>query len=153
MVQAYLKNVMADTQNNSFVLIVGVRNSMNYLPIWIGSCEGMAILTRLKGTELPRPMTHDLLSSIIHGTDTTPNKLILTQASRGTYFALLFANRADGDILAIDIRPSDGIALAVREKFDIFIDDRIDTVDPVEQPEKHERLMGMFRPILPDDIP
>lgn len=90
------------------------------LPIWIGHPEATAILLALEGVETPRPMTHDLLSSVIETLDTMVEKVEITRVEDGTFYAAIFL-RGEGRSLVVDARPSDSIALAVRSRAPIFV--------------------------------
>jgi bifunctional DNase/RNase len=85
----------------------------NVVPIWIGLLEANAIALALEGTELPRPMTHDLMKSILHATGTRLQSVEIADIRENTYFALLHLE-VNGENTRVDARPSDAIALALR---------------------------------------
>jgi len=90
-----------------------------FLPIWIGHPEAAAILIKLQGTKLPRPMTHDLLTSIIGRFEADVARITVTELKESTFYATLTLNK-DGNEIDIDSRPSDALALAVRTEAPIF---------------------------------
>jgi bifunctional DNase/RNase len=90
-----------------------------FLPIWIGHPEAAAILIKLQGTKLPRPMTHDLLTSIIGRFEADVARITVTELKESTFYATLTLNK-DGSEIDIDSRPSDALALAVRTDAPIF---------------------------------
>jgi len=90
-----------------------------FLPIWIGHPEAAAILIKLQGTKLPRPMTHDLLTSIIGRFEADVARITVTDLKDSTFYATLTLNK-DGNEIEIDSRPSDALALAVRTEAPIF---------------------------------
>ena len=90
-----------------------------FLPIWIGHPEAAAILIKLQGTKLPRPMTHDLLTSIIGHFEADVARITVTELKESTFYATLTLNK-DGAEIDIDSRPSDALALAVRTDAPIF---------------------------------
>jgi hypothetical protein len=90
-----------------------------FLPIWIGHPEAAAILIKLQGTELPRPMTHDLLTSVIGQFHAEVARITVTELKESTFYATLTLNK-DGAEIEIDSRPSDALALAVRTEAPIF---------------------------------
>lgn len=94
------------------------------LPIWIGPAEGNAIESAVLGEEPPRPMTHDLLLQTIERLGGTVGAVTITKVENGTFFAEI---RVDAGIrsVAIDARPSDSIALSVRAKCPLYVDDRV----------------------------
>lgn len=90
------------------------------LPIWIGHPEAAAILLALEGVETPRPMTHDLLSSVIETLGNMVEKVEISRVEEGTFFAAIFL-RGEERTFVVDARPSDSIALAVRSRAPIFV--------------------------------
>jgi len=90
------------------------------LPIWIGQPEATAILLAIEGVELPRPLAHDLLKDVIESLGAYIERIEITRVEEGTFFAALIL-RAEERTLAIDARPSDSIALAVRTGSPIFV--------------------------------
>jgi len=93
-------------------------------PIVIGLPEAFAIERRLKGIQIERPQTHDLLASVIRELGGRLQKVIINDLHDGTFFALLFVEQ-DDDVLEIDARPSDAIALAVAEDIPIFVEEHV----------------------------
>lgn len=98
------------------------------LPIWIGENEAVAIALSLEGKKLPRPLTHDLLKLVIDAFQAKVVKVEVVElkyvGENGTYFAKIYI-QSDGKVIAIDARPSDSIALALRAKSTIYVDPRI----------------------------
>lgn len=90
------------------------------LPIWIGHPEATAILLALQSVETPRPMTHDLLKNIVDSTDYEISRIEITRLEEGTFYAAVIL-RGEDRTIAIDARPSDSIALAVRSGAPIFV--------------------------------
>jgi bifunctional DNase/RNase len=94
------------------------------LPIWIGQPEATAILLALEAVELPRPLTHDLLKNVIETLNAYVERVEITRVQEGTFFAALIL-RAEERTLAIDARPSDSIALAVRCGAPVFVAEEV----------------------------
>jgi bifunctional DNase/RNase len=94
-------------------------NKLN-LPIWIGLLEATAMATELEGIKMARPMTHDLLKNILTEIGGAIDSIKITELKENTYYALIYLNIA-GRELAIDSRPSDAIALALRTKSPIYV--------------------------------
>jgi len=105
--------VTVDPVTKSPIVVLRDRESGNVVPIWIGILEANAIAFALEGTELPRPMTHDLMKSILDATGTRLLNVEIGEIRDNTYFALLFLEGSGGNF-RIDARPSDAIALALR---------------------------------------
>lgn len=94
-------------------------NKLN-LPIWIGLLEATAMATELEGIKMARPMTHDLLKNILTEIGAAIDSIKITELKENTYYALIYLNIA-GRELAVDYRPSDAIALALRTKSPIYV--------------------------------
>lgn len=94
------------------------------LPIWIGHPEATAILLALEGVEAPRPLTHDLMKNIVESFGAFLERVEITRVDEGTFYAALIL-RAEERALAIDARPSDSIALAMRFGAPIFVDEDV----------------------------
>ena len=105
--------VTIDPVTKSPIVILREPESGNVVPIWIGLLEANAIALALEGTELPRPMTHDLMKSILHATGTRLLSVEIADIRENTYFALLQLE-GNGESVRVDARPSDAIALALR---------------------------------------
>jgi bifunctional DNase/RNase len=94
------------------------------LPIWIGHPEATAILLALEGVETPRPMTHDLLGSVIETLDSYVERVEITRVDEGTFYAAIIL-RGEERTRVVDARPSDSIALAIRAGAPIFVADEV----------------------------
>lgn len=101
------------------VILKDMDNKLN-LPIWIGLLEATAMATELEGIKMARPMTHDLLNSILTEMGGSVKSIEITELKENTYYALIYLSIA-GRELAIDSRPSDAIALALRTKSPIYV--------------------------------
>ncbi len=118
-----VRRVALDQQNNPVVLLVDEDETVA-LPIWIGQAEAMAIAMRLQNVQPPRPMTHDLLQSVVDQLEAKVTRIIVCDVRDATYFAQIHLSRND-TALVIDSRPSDAIALALRTDAPIFVDDKV----------------------------
>lgn len=110
-----------------------------YLPIWIGPCEAEAITIELQNVEVARPLTHDLLKTCITELGGVVSHVLINDLRDDTFYAQLVID-VDGRSLEIDCRPSDSIALAVRARVPIFIDDQVmeNAITPEESREQGE---------------
>jgi bifunctional DNase/RNase len=94
------------------------------LPIWIGPCEAEAITIELQDVEIARPVTHDLLKNVIEEVGGTVSHILINELRDQVFYARLFVD-ISGEMLEIDCRPSDSIAVAVRAKVPIFVDEAV----------------------------
>lgn len=124
-----LEHLAIDVETNSPVVLLSSVDGDQVLPIWIGPPEAFAIAVVRNEQEFPRPLTHDLLAYVVKGFDATVEKIVISGLQEGTYYALIELLKDDGEILKIDARPSDSIALALRTEADIHIDDSVPTLD------------------------
>lgn len=106
------------------VVILKEKDSDRYLPIWIGPAEADAIAIKLQDVQVPRPLTHDLLRSVISALGASVVSIVVTNLENDTFFAKIFLN-VDGKQIEIDSRPSDAIALAVRAKVPIYAEESV----------------------------
>ena len=114
---------VAKAEQGSAVLIKPIGSEVA-VPIFIGSLEAQAILIGLANHKMPRPLTHDLLLSTLRELDAKISRIEITELKEGTFYARLILNR-NGNDLIMDSRPSDCVALAVRAKCPIFIDEGV----------------------------
>lgn len=106
------------------VVILRVKDTNRYLPIWIGPMESDAIVVKLQEVSISRPLTHDLLSSVISSLGATVDRIIVHDLSNDIFYAKIVLQVNDGTI-EVDSRPSDAIALAVRTKCPIFAEQEV----------------------------
>ena len=123
-VQVELSKIIINEAVDQQIIVLKELGGDRSFPIVIGMTEAMAIERRLKGIELPRPMTHDLLASVIEQMDGTIKKVVVSDLANGTFYALLHIDD-DGNELEIDSRPSDAIALSAGTDVPVFVDEEI----------------------------
>jgi hypothetical protein len=111
-----------DHQHGSPVVFLKDAYNEKYLPVWIGELEASSIELAVIRRAAPRPLTHDLFVSVLHDLGARVEKLVIDRLENKTYFATLILDQ-DGRTLEIDCRPSDGIALALRENVRIYVDE------------------------------
>lgn len=117
--------IALDSKNNNVpVVILSDKENKRVLPIWIGFFEAQAILFALEHVPVPRPLTHDLMSNIINKLDGKVTHIVINALKNNTYFAKISVDKGDKS-LEIDSRPSDAIALALREEAAIFVPDPV----------------------------
>ena len=117
-----------------YVVVLEDLEETRVVPIWIGASEGNAIALEMQGEKFPRPLTHDLLTSMIHQVGAKIEKVVVSDLKDSSYYALIYLQH-DGKTIEMDARPSDSLALAVRAHCPIFIDQRVlDKCPLIEKP-------------------
>jgi len=124
MIEMYIDSIRVSMMNYQRVVILKEKEAERYLPIWIGPAEADAIAIKLQGISPPRPLTHDLLSSIITTLGASVNSVIVCDLRNDTFYAKIIID-VDGGQLEIDSRPSDALALAVRTQAPIFAEESV----------------------------
>ncbi len=108
-----------DKASNTPVVILQESDGERVLPIWIGPGEASAIAMELAGMKFSRPLTHDLFTSVLRGLGSELQRVLITKVIENTYHAELILKR-NGDMISLDARPSDSIAIALRAKAPIY---------------------------------
>ncbi len=121
-VQVSVKGLALDERSKSPVVILQEVGGKRAVPIWIGHAEAQAIAMEVSGKKFQRPLTHDLMAIMLDGLKARVAKVVIADLRENTYYAQIFIERTK-ELLAIDARPSDAIALALRAKAPIFIND------------------------------
>ena len=119
-----IESIRVSLMNYQRVVILREKESDRYLPIWIGPAEADAIAVRLQDVSVARPLTHDLLRSIIDNLGGSVTHILVNDLSNDTFFARIVL-QVDGKEMEIDSRPSDAIALAVRAQVPIYADETV----------------------------
>ena len=136
MIEVHVAHLGLDRATNTPVVVLQERDGERVLPIWIGPAEASAIAMHIAGVKFARPLTHDLIKQVVVGLGARLERVMITKVKDNTYFAELHLRR-ESDVLQIDARPSDSIAVALRLGAPIFTDESlleltsVDTVDPV----------------------
>ena len=115
---------MVDPITNTPIVILHDRDGQRVLPLWVGIFEANAIALQIENISMPRPMTHDLLRNVIRDLKADVQKVVVSELKEGTFYAVIHVI-VGGEILAIDARPSDAIALALRVRAPIFAEDNV----------------------------
>jgi bifunctional DNase/RNase len=124
MVEMSVESIRVSMMNYQRVVILKEKHADRYLPIWIGPAEADAIAMKLHSVDVPRPLTHDLMNSVISNLGASIDSIVVTDLINDTFYAKIILN-VDGRQLEIDSRPSDAIALAVRVDSPIFADEMV----------------------------
>lgn len=119
-VEVEIRQIMLDPASRSPVVLLQDKQREMVLPIWVGPAEARAIAMQMEGVAVPRPMTHDLMKSVLERVGVEFQKVLIHELRESTYYAQIFL-RSNGGEMQIDSRPSDAIALAVRFEKPIFV--------------------------------
>ncbi len=124
MLEMTIDSIRVSLLNYQRVVILRVKESNRLLPIWIGPPEADSIALKLQDVDVPRPMTHDLLQSVISTLGASVNRIVVSDLKDDTFYAKIVLQYNDSS-MEVDSRPSDAIALAVRTQAPIFADDSV----------------------------
>src|SRR5688500_4021084 len=145
MSEVKVQSLGLDRTSNTPVVILQEKEGTRVLPIWIGPGEASAIAMELAGMKFSRPLTHDLFVSVILGFGGSLKRVIITRVVENTYYAELIIQRGS-ELISIDARPSDSIAIALRMDATIFTTDELLEHTSIEISEAGEGTPG----IIPD---
>ncbi len=125
MIQVELSKIIIDEKHQDQIIVLKEKDGDRQFPIVIGFLEASSIKMKLSGIEPPRPMTHDLLASVIEELGATLNRLVIDKMVNNTFHSKLELKFKNGKKKVVDARPSDGVALAVRTDASIFVDEEV----------------------------
>ena len=155
MIEMNIKGLMVDPITNMPIIILRDSEGQKVLPIWVGVFEANAIALQIENIQTPRPMTHDLLRNVIHDLKADILKIVVSDLKENTFYALIHL-QVNGEPLAVDARPSDAIALALRARAPIYVEDWVidnaKTIDFAPDKGDAERLQKWLESLDPDDM-
>jgi bifunctional DNase/RNase len=123
-VEMKIRGLIMDPVTQMPIVVLKDVNGATALPIWVGIYEANAIALEIEKVSTPRPMTHDLMKSLLLGLDAHVHKVVVNELKDDTFFALIWLERG-GEMISVDSRPSDALALALRLDCPIFVDDSV----------------------------
>jgi uncharacterized protein len=154
-IEMTIKGLMVDPITNMPIIILRDKDGQRVLPIWVGVFEANAIALQIENVTTPRPMTHDLLKNVIADLRARIDKIVVSDLKENTFFALIYLS-VNGEVMAVDARPSDAIALALRARAPIFVEEKVidhaKTVDLAPEKGDAERLQKWLESLDPDDM-
>ena len=163
-VEARVNGLILEPKTQQNVVVLREADGERILPIWIGPGEAQAIRRILSDEPFPRPLTHDLLVLAIEGLKARVARVVIADLRENTFYATVFIQR-DADVLSIDARPSDSIAVALRAKAPIFVNEKLLQAPPKESEseegevarelsdeEKAEQLRRFLERLNPEDF-
>ncbi len=125
MIEVELARILIDEAKAEQVIVLKDKTQERFLPIVIGINEALAIRMKLSGVKPPRPLTHDLIVSLLAHLEAAVKKIIIDNIEEGTFFAKLIVEAKDGVTKIVDSRPSDAVALAVRLGVPLFVEEEV----------------------------
>ena len=155
MIEMEITGVRVELPTNQPIVLLKERGGERYLPIWIGAAEAAAIALSLQGVVTPRPLTHDLMQSILEDLQVSVQRIVVTELRDSTFFASIQLQRK-GDSYEITSRPSDAIALAVRMATPIFAEESVleeaSILIPGDEDEEVEKFREFLNNVSPEDF-
>ncbi len=126
MIEAYVSGLAFDTVSNAPVVLLKELTGERVLPIWIGPNEAGVIALELSGMSYKRPLTHDLLRSILNGFNAELQKIVVSSLKDNTFYAKFYIQASENEIMEIDARPSDSIAMALKMNAPIYVSEDLE---------------------------
>jgi bifunctional DNase/RNase len=154
-VEMKIRGLMMDPVTNMPIVVLKDVQGQAILPIWVGVYEANAIALEIEKVETPRPMTHDLLKNVFLGLDVRVQKIVVNDLKDDTFYAIIWVER-EGQMMTIDSRPSDALALALRMDCPIFVDERVlknaKVSTALTERNTNEQLRGWLEGLSDDDL-
>ena len=155
MIEMELTGVRVELPTNQPIVLLKERDGERYLPIWIGAAEAAAIALSLQGVQTPRPMTHDLVKTILEDLSVEVQRIVVTELRESIYYAAIHMVRG-GQSHEISSRPSDAIAIAVRMEVPIFASEDVlaeaSILIPGDEEEEVEKFREFLDSVQPEDF-
>lgn len=154
-IEMKVKGLVVDPISKMPIVVLENPRNEQILPIWIGVFEANAIALTIENVPTPRPMTHDLLKSFLDKVGIAIEKIVVNDVRNNTFYALIHCRR-DGQVLVVDSRPSDAIALALRMSSPIFVEEEVvrkaNGLKFDEGGDSSERLLKWLETLRPEDF-
>lgn len=156
MIEMKVMGIALDTRTGSPIVVLHDKQNRRALPIWIGSAEASAIIRKIENLNVVRPMTHDLIPDIIQKTGYELDRIEINDVEQETYYATLFLKKGD-EVIEIDSRPSDAIAVAIRVDAPIFVTANVlsngsVSTDSAKDEEEAQEFKQFVQSIKPSDF-
>ena len=155
LIEMQIKGLMMDPVTGVPIVILRNADNQRVLPIWVGPGEANAIALQIENVTPPRPMTHDLLKNLLTEFDARVQRVVITALRGNTFYAYLDIER-QGTRVLVDARPSDALAVALRSRAPVFVDeavlDQASSVEVSNEQADRERLQRWLESLDPDDM-
>ena len=157
MIEMKVMGIALDTRTGSPIVVLHDKENRRALPIWIGSAEASSIIRKVENLSVSRPMTHDLIISMVEKTGYEISKVEINDVEKETYFATIFLKNDKDEVLEIDSRPSDAIAIAIRVDAPIFVNAKVlstgsVSTDSAKDAQEAEEFKTFIQDIKPSDF-
>jgi len=119
-----IRGLMVDPDTNTPIVILRDTSSNSILPIWVGVYEANAIALEIEKVTTPRPMTHDLIKNLLTGVEAKVHKVVVSELKDETFYAVIWLEQ-NGELISVDSRPSDALALALRLDCPIYVEEQV----------------------------
>ena len=154
-VEMKIRSLVMDPATNTPIVVLKDAQGTSVLPIWVGVFEANAIALEIEKVQTPRPMTHDLLRNVLLGLNVSVHRVVVSELRDDTFYALIWLEH-EGQLMSIDARPSDALALALRVDCPIYVDDQVlrsskDT-GPINEKSTHEELRKWLENLSDEDL-
>jgi bifunctional DNase/RNase len=154
-IEMTIKGLIMDPVTSVPIILLRDAGGHKVLPIWVGAFEANAIALQIENVSTPRPMTHDLLKNVINDLKASVKKIVVSDLKDNTFYALIYID-VNGELVAVDARPSDAIALALRARAPIFVEESVienaKPFDPGSDKPDTERLQKWLENLDPDEL-
>ncbi len=151
-VRMKVRALVMDPVSNMPVVILQQEGNGPFLPIWIGVCEANSIALQIEGITTPRPMTHDLIVSLMESTEHTLQRIHIHSLRENVFYATLTLKRHDGTSVEVDSRPSDALAVALRTGAPIFVSPDVLEVAQATEGDSEDAMRAILERLRPEDL-
>jgi len=154
-IEMKIRGLMMDPVSNMPIVVLKDVQGTAILPIWVGVYEANAIALEIEKVQTPRPMTHDLLKNLLLGLEVQVQKVVVSELKDDTFYAIIWMER-DGEIISMDSRPSDALALALRLDCPIYVSEQVlknsKVASAVSEKSTHEELRKWLEGLSDEDL-
>jgi len=154
-VEMKIRGLMMDPVTNMPIVVLKDVGGDSVLPIWVGVYEANAIALEIEKVSTPRPMTHDLIKNVLSGLDARVHKVVVSELRDDTFYAVIWMER-EGQIISVDSRPSDALAIALRLDCPIYVEETVlktsKTVAAVAEVGNNEELRRWLENLNDEDL-
>lgn len=157
MIEMRVMGIALDTRTGSPIVVLHDKDNRKALPIWIGSAEASAIIRKIENLAVARPMTHDLIINLIEKAGYVLDRIEINDVEKETYYATLFMKNEADNVIELDARPSDAIAVAIRVDAPIFVTANVlstgsVSTDSAKDEEESQEFKSFIQNVKPSDF-